>query len=216
MKVVLPFAMALPFMGIMAFIIFRPLQVLPRIDLAPGFAFTNQAGESLTNEDLRGKITLYTFTYTRCEEACASATTVMQDLQAKLPTWQKGVPLALVTITLAPEQDTDAQLAQYAKDMGANPEQWQIIRGDPIQTKQVVGNGFTTYYTTNEEGHIEFEPAFILVDGWGIMRAEYRTDAPELETIKRDIELVTSEALNSKGATRYAYEAAHLFLCYPR
>jgi len=33
--------------------------------------------------------------------------------------------------------------------------------------------------------------------------------------VLRDIALLTDEAKNSQGAARYAYEAAHLFLCYP-
>jgi len=28
--------------------------------------------------------------------------------------------------------------------------------------------------------------------------------------------LITAEARNSKGAAKFAYEAAHLFLCYPK
>ena len=71
-------------------------------------------------------------------------------------------------------------------------------------------------FLQQEDGTFKFDPAFILVDGWGIMRAEYRTAAPEVDLIMRDIDLVTTEARNSTGAARYAYEAAHLFVCYPR
>jgi hypothetical protein len=53
------------------------------------------------------------------------------------------------------------------------------------------------------------------VDSAGLIRAQYRTATPALATLQRDIELVASEAHNSQGALRYAYEAAHLFLCSP-
>ncbi len=49
------------------FAIFRPITVLPRITLAPGFIFTNTAEESVTSEDFRGGLTLYSFSYTGCE-----------------------------------------------------------------------------------------------------------------------------------------------------
>jgi len=56
----------------------------------------------------------------------------------------------------------------------------------------------------------------VLVDGLGIMRAEYRTGAPAPELIARDVNLLVKEAANSDGIARLGYEAAHLFLCYPR
>jgi hypothetical protein len=41
-----------------SFIIFRPIIVLPRITIAPGYTLTDQDGNRLTNEDMRGKIAL--------------------------------------------------------------------------------------------------------------------------------------------------------------
>ena len=67
------YAVAIPLcsccLGVMAFTIFEPIQVLPRIRLAPGFAMTDQAGDRLTSEDLRGEIVLYSFAYTRLRRA---------------------------------------------------------------------------------------------------------------------------------------------------
>jgi len=60
--------------GTAAFMIFQPVQVLPRERLSPGFIFTNQDGETLNSEYFRGKLTLYNFTYTRCQPpSCGTA-----------------------------------------------------------------------------------------------------------------------------------------------
>ena len=201
---------------VLGFVIFQPLQVLPRITLAPGFSFTDYNGQRLTNEDLRGKIVLYTFTYTTCQDDCAQSGAIMQAVQAELAQRQLSVPVELVTISFDPENDTAQRLAAYAAQYEADPTRWHIVTGEAVPLKQVIGGGFTTYYTPNNNKAFDFDPAFILVDGWGIMRAEYRTATPSVDLILRDIELVVSEALNSQGAARYAYEAAHLFLCYPR
>jgi protein SCO1/2 len=201
---------------VLGFVIFQPLQVLPRITLAPGFSFTDYSGQRLTNEDLRGKIVLYTFTYTTCKDDCAESGAIMQAVQAELAQRELSVPVELVTISFDPENDTAQQLAAYAAHYEADPMRWHIVSGEATPLKQVIGGGFTTYYTANNNDGFDFDPAFILVDGWGIMRAEYRTATPSIDSILRDIELVVSEALNSEGAARYAYEAAHLFLCYPR
>ncbi|MEZ4663426.1 MAG: hypothetical protein R2911_38280 [Caldilineaceae bacterium] len=40
-------------MGVLAFGIWRPIQVLPRIAPGPDFVFQDQDGQQLTNGDLR-------------------------------------------------------------------------------------------------------------------------------------------------------------------
>ena len=57
---------AIVFLAVGAFVVFQPVQVLPRVRLAPGFTLTDQSGERLTSEDLRGKFVLYSLTYTSC------------------------------------------------------------------------------------------------------------------------------------------------------
>jgi protein SCO1/2 len=50
----------------------------------------------------------------------------------------------------------------------------------------------------------------------GIIRAEYRTPEIDPAILLRDIHFVAEEARRSTGAAKLAYEAAHLFMCYPR
>ena len=61
-----------------------------------------------------------------------------------------------------------------------------------------------------------FDPKFVLVDGWGIIRGEYRyqTITPDTDRILRHIKVLADEVHNSEGAATLAYEAAHYFLCY--
>ena len=208
--------LTIPIVGAFAFATIQPIQVLPRISLAPGFSFIDQDGERLTNEDLRGSLTLYHFTYTNCGDRCADSQQVMrevQELAADLDTG--GIPFELVTISFDPERDTPQQLHSYAESLGADTSNWHFATGEPNRLKNVIGGGFSSYYSQNDEGEIEFDPMFVLVDGWGIIRAKYKTSSPELETIQRDIGMITEEVANSEGASRIAYEAAHLFLCYP-
>ena len=57
-------------LAVIAFATFQPIKVLPRIRLAPGFVLVDQHGDTFTSEDLRGSVTLYTFTYGGCEAPC--------------------------------------------------------------------------------------------------------------------------------------------------
>jgi protein SCO1/2 len=202
----------------LAFNIFRPITVLPRITPAPGFSFTMQDGSRLTNEDLRGKFVLYNFTYTGCQAPeCEQTTDVMQALQARLPELDMSeVDFRMVTVSFDPARDTPADLLRFAESYDADLQRWHFATGEPLQLKYALGGGFGVYYTETDEGNFEFDPMFVLVDGWGIMRAEYRTATPDVDRLVRHLDLLFEEARNSEGAARYAYEAAHLFLCYPR
>ncbi len=201
--------------AIISFVVFQPILVLPRITLAPGFALIDQNGNQISNEDLRGQIVLYNFTYTNCEE-CAQMDKAMAQVQNRLDEAAAGdVPIKLVTISIDPERDSPEVLTRYAQSLGANPEQWVFATGSPAMLKSVIGGGFSLFYQQREDGAFILDPGFMLVDGNGIMRAEYRTNTPDLDIILRDIGLLAEEAQNSSGAAKLGYEAAHLFLCYP-
>src|SRR5512145_376724 len=78
------FASAVLVVTVLAFNVFQPIKVLPRISLAPGFVFTNQDGVRKTSEDFRGKVAVYNFTYTGCAEGCPQTTLLMRSLQNAL------------------------------------------------------------------------------------------------------------------------------------
>ena len=190
--------LALPVLGITWFVVWRPITVLPRITLAPGYAFQDQDGALYTSENRRGRLTLYSFSYESCADPCPQSLESLADLAAGLPE-----QLDLVTINLAPE-------------MPAAAPGWAFLTGEEIFVKKVVGSGFDMYYRPEETGQIYFEPRFVLVDKLGLIRAYYLTNEPDLELIQRDVVFLLDEEQNSQGVGAIGYEAAHLFLCYPR
>lgn len=202
--------------GVFAFATLRPIQVLPRITLAPGFALLDQNGARLTNEDLRGQIVLYNFTYANCVVPCPQTSEVMRALKNRLGEIDAGaIPISLVTISFDPDRDSSERLRAFANNVGADAKTWRIATGDATRLKYALGGGFNLYYAPNSDGTFTFDSMFVLVDGWGIVRAYYKTATPSVDRLIRDIGLIAQEARNSTGAAKYAYEAAHLFLCYP-
>ncbi|MCA9938422.1 MAG: SCO family protein [Anaerolineales bacterium] len=203
--------------GSLAFATFRPILVLPRIGLAPGFSLQDETGQRFTSEDLRGQIAVYNFTYTNCVSPCPDTDAVMQGVQARLGEVDTGgIPVTLVTVSFDPRRDTPERLREYAARLRGEDENWHFLTGAPDRLKWMIGGGFSVFYDARDDGTFTFDPAFMLVDGTGILRAEYRTATPEVDRVLRDVGLVAQEANKSKGANRAAYEAAHLFLCYPR
>ncbi|MCB9133900.1 MAG: SCO family protein [Anaerolineales bacterium] len=202
----------------MLFAVFQPVKVLPRVRLSPGFALVDQNAETLTNESLRGNIVLYNFTYTRCPEPCMDMNETMQTIQKNVAEMElNGVPFTLVTISFDPEYDTPAVLKAYANSMGATPTNWYFATlNDPSLLKTIVGGGFEAYYEKQADGSFRFTPTYVLVDGWGIVRGQYRyeTLASTADRITRHVGVLVEEVQKSVGATKLVYEAAHLFLCY--
>ena len=202
----------------LAFKIFQPVQVVPRIRLAPGFSLIDQGGQRLTNEDLRGQFVLYNFIYTRCPEPCGNLNQTMDEIQSRLDEINLGdIQVKFVSISFDPEYDSPEKLKVYADVLGADPDRWIFASTtDEALLKTIIGGGFEAYYNLNEDGSYSFDPKFVLVDGWGIIRGEYRyqTQVPDTERILRHIGVLAEEVQKSQGSASLAYEAAHYFLCY--
>lgn len=203
----------LPIVAVLLFAVLRPIKVLPRIRLSPGYLLVDQNGERVSSEDMRAQITLYGFTSTGCGSLCTETETLMANVASQID-HSSDIHVELVMIGLDEEQDTPEALRAYAANREIESSR-RLLTGDARQVKLVVGGGFSTFYEIDSTGQLQLEPALMLVDGLGILRAEYRGRLPSATLILRDIDLLIQEARNSTGLTRYAYEAAHLFLCYP-
>jgi protein SCO1/2 len=203
--------------GILAFAILKPVKVLPRIRQAPGFILADQDGQRLTSEDLRGKVVVYNFLYTGCGEACDAMNATMQDVQHRLGEVDlDGLPVQFVTISFDPSNDTPEALKTYADSLGADPARWRFVTGDAARVKQVIGTGFEAFYKPADQGGFQFDPKFVLVDGLGIIRSEYKyqVETPDADRILRHLGVLAEEVRKATGVNKLVYEAAHLFLCY--
>jgi len=201
-----------------AFKVFQPIQVLPRMRLAPAYQFIDQDGQALTSETLRGHFALYSFTYTHCPEPCYNSNDTIKEIQSRLNEVELGdVPVSFVSISIDPDRDTPNVLKEYGENLNADFTQWHFATTDNKSLlKTIVGAGFETYYEDKGNGEFALDPGFVLVDGWGIIRSEYRytTEVSDADRIIRHLGVLAEEVQNSTGSAKLAYEAAHLFLCY--
>ena len=142
----------------------------------------------------------------------------MESIQGRLDEVDVGdTNVRFVTISFDPATDTPEALAQYAAGIGADPTRWTFATAEPGHLENVVKAGFRAYYEDRGDGSFSFDPTFVLVDGWGVIRGEYRyqTRASDTDKILHHIDILGEEIRNSHGAATLAYEAAHFFLCYP-
>ncbi len=202
--------MVVVFVAAMAFAILQPVQVLPRIRLAPGYALVDESGATVTSEAGRGVITLYTFVPTGCTADCESVHRTMTEVRDRVERGVDlgGTPFRLVTIVLGSAPAVD----DVASDRTRAGADWTWLAGTERQIENVVGLGFRR--STDADG---FVPSYAIVDGWGMIRGEYRyqTLADDADKLVRHIDVLGSELRNDTGFASFVYDAAHAFQCYP-
>ncbi len=163
----------------------RPAE-LPIYGRVPEADLTDQTGRPFTLASLKGRAWIADFIFTSCAGTCPQMTARMAALQGKLPP-----ELHLVSISVDPERDTPAVLAEYAGRHGADPARWHFLTGEPTQIPKLVSEGFRLSYA---EGTDPAEPIihsvrFVLVDPSGAIRGYYdSTDPAHLDRLISDAE----------------------------
>lgn len=80
-------------------------------DYAKDFALTDHNGRKVTLADYRGKVVSVFFGFTQCPDVCPTALAEMREVVERLGA--DGAKLQVLFITIDPERDTQALLAQY-------------------------------------------------------------------------------------------------------
>jgi len=113
----------------------------PRLDdhgALPTFSLTDHNGTALTDESLRGHVTVVNFIFTRCDTICPVTSRKMRTVQDRTGD-EPGIKL--LSISVDPAHDDVAALAAYAARFGADDRRWRFARGDIGQLKALVEQG---------------------------------------------------------------------------
>ena len=163
----------------------------------PEFTLTERSGRPLGSADLRGRVWVADFIFTRCPGICPRMTGRMGELQAHLATVAGGAEVRLLSISVDPEHDTPARLASYAGRHGADPERWLFVTGDRDVIWRLCRDGFRQTVEENPADAatpILHTPHFILVDRRMAIRGFYNSLVPaEMEQLRDDLAVVVQE-----------------------
>ena len=136
-------------------------------------AFTDQTGSAFSLEQLRGDIVLLNFVFTRCPGVCPIQTQRLKNLKAQLETEHPGLGFRLVSVTLAPEQDSAEVLAGYASGHGiAADGSWLFLTGD-IQAISAVQDALGMKTSLSDENFLDHLTNVYLFDREGRLRKQY-------------------------------------------
>jgi protein SCO1/2 len=155
---------------------------LPELAIVPPFSLVDQTGTRVTNRDLEDQIWVANFVFTRCSGPCPLMTSRMLELQLALQ--KRGVEgVNLVSVTVDPEYDQPAVLAEYAAAVRANPERWRFLTGDKTAVEEFVVQGMLQPLAEEPDGMPAHSTRFVVVDGRGRIRSFQ--DGQDSEVVSR-------------------------------
>jgi protein SCO1 len=168
---------------------------LPVLGVVPDFEFTNQHGERYGSEQLRGKVWVANFIFTRCPTICPMSTTKMAGVQHRSRNLGEG--FHLVSFSVDPEHDQPHVLQSFAQKYRASPRMWTFLTGDREKLRQTLVDGLKVHMTQGETPDdlmsIGHSAHFVLIDSQMRIRGYYDTnEAGMLDKIVRDAGLVAN------------------------
>jgi protein SCO1/2/putative membrane protein len=167
-------------------------QGLPILFPAPPFQLTNQDGQGVSNEDLRGKTWVVDFIFTRCPGPCPIMTSKMVALSKAVT----SPDVRFVSISVDPAFDTPAVLKKYAEVRGATDPRFIFLTGDRKTIYTLAEKGFKLVaQPESARAPILHDERFLLVDGGGNVRGVYRSkDDASMAKLAVDAAAVASGA----------------------
>tara|TARA_A100001037_G_scaffold37143_1_gene28721 strand:- start:9253 stop:9837 length:585 start_codon:yes stop_codon:yes gene_type:complete len=160
----------------------QPSQQLPKIGSIPQFEFIDSNGNTVTLNNLKGKVWVADFIFTTCTMACPMMTGNMNLVHKK---FKKNDDVRLVSISVYPEYDTPDVLKEYASHYDADTEKWLFLTGDESSVKNIIKDGFKI---GDFEEIIFHSEKFALVDKNGTIRAYYNgMKSEDMKQLKKDI-----------------------------
>lgn len=160
----------------------------------------NQEGAVFGSEDLKGKVYVADFIFTRCQTICPKMTANLYRVQERT-NHLKGV--RFVSFTVDPDYDTPEVLKAYARNVHAQAKKWVFLTGNKDSLYQLAKNSFllNALQSSTDPNDFAHSETLVLIDPNGCIRGLY--DGTTIKDVDRLIqELVVLDA-------EVAYERNH-------
>lgn len=165
------------------------------------FTLTNQNGEQVSLNQLKGKIIVANFFFTHCPTICPRLTTNMHWLETSITNAQRvgdKTPdfIHYLSFSIDPERDSVHQLKKWADRFQVNPELWWLLTGDK---KTIYDMAVKEMKVPAEDGGLVdsnfiHTDRFILIDGNRQVRGYYNgLDTIELKRLSKDAIMLSLE-----------------------
>jgi len=168
--------------------------------------FTNQFGKKVSFSDLKGKIIVLDFFFTRCPTICPKLAKAMKRLQNSFINTDSIVQF--ISVTVDPLHDSVTQLRKWAEKYNVNPDNWWLLTGSRDSIYH-----FAIHELKANIADVNVDTAFIhtedlfLLDKERIVRGWYNGfDSVAQKKLVRDIPLLMLEKDRKKTFKEFMKE----------
>ena len=159
------------------------------------FTLTNQNGKKISQEDYKEKIYVADFFFTTCPTICPVMTKNMVALQNS---FLNDPQVMLLSHSVTPDIDTEAQLKKYALEKGVKDQKWNLVTGDKKEIYQLARKSYLVAKEDGDGGPFDMihTENFVLVDPDKRIRGFYDgTNLQEIAQLLEDIKVLKKEYL---------------------
>lgn len=155
--------------------------------------FINQFGQVVSFKDLKRKIIVLDFFFTRCPSICPQLAKAMKRLQNSFPNNDSIVQF--ISVTVDPIHDSVAELRKWAEKFHVNSDSWWLLTGNRDSIYQFALNEIKASIA---DVHVDtgfiHTGNFFLLDRERIIRGWYNgLDSSDQKRLVRDIPLLMLE-----------------------
>jgi len=168
------------------------IQFVKKYHTIADFTFTNQNGDTITQDTFKDRIYIADFFFTTCATICPIMTGHMVKLQDEL---QDDPQVMLLSHTVTPETDDVARLNKYAAQKGVDARKWHLVTGDK---KAIYDMARKSYLAAKDQPYNDYDLVhtenFVLVDTKRRIRGFYDgTDPEAIEQLLEDLAVLKKE-----------------------
>jgi protein SCO1/2 len=170
-------------------------------------SLTNQLGKQVTFDDLKGKILVIDFFFTRCPSICPKMATAMKRLQNSFINSNDSI-VQFISVSIDPQHDSVTQLRTFANRYTSNHDSWWFVTGNK---KEIYD--FALHEIKANIADVNIDTAFIhtenffLLDKNRVVRGFYNgLDTIAQARLVRDIPLLMLEKNKKKTFKEFLKE----------
>ena len=156
------------------------------------FSMRNQYNKVITQDDLKGHISVLNFFYATCPTICPAMNSQLKRVYEK---YKGDNFVKFYSFTVDPEHDSVAVLREYAEGFGVNNNQWNFLTGNKARIYTLAIDHFQLYTfdktVTRDFVHSE---QLVLIDPELRVRGFYKgTEPEEVDKLIEDIKKLKKE-----------------------
>lgn len=162
---------------------------LPIIAQVPEWTLLNQVGQPFGSKDLKGKVYIANFMFTRCPSVCPKMMEQMAKVTKNFE--HPDTEVYFVSFTVDPENDTPQALNKYAVERGINARSWGLLTSESKESLfKLYSEGFKIGVSQGAPVGDLFDIAhsekMVLVDQHNRIRGFYSHDADGVAQVTQD------------------------------